>query len=68
MIEETAMPQLEPAGVRSESENDRRDQSGRDGAVRGQLPFRTVNGEIDRIADSFGVDGAISQLLSPWLR
>jgi hypothetical protein len=57
MIEEVAMPQPNLAGVQSESENDRRDQRGRNRAVRGKVLFRTVNEEIGRLAESFGVDG-----------
>jgi hypothetical protein len=51
------MPQLNPAGVQSESENNRPDQRGRDRAVSGQVLFRTVNEELGRLGESFGVDG-----------
>jgi hypothetical protein len=60
MIEGVAIPQLNVAGVRSESESDRRDQRGRDRAVRGQVLFRTVNEQIDRLAESFGLDGDLA--------
>jgi hypothetical protein len=53
------MAQLSPARVQSESENDRRDQRPGRRAARSQVLLRTVNEQIDRLAESFGLDGQL---------